>query len=111
MTLLEAIEKTLDISVANKPYFSEIEQNWKNGMNLLVYGDPNEFWAETIPSNTTESAMDLLNGIAQECWKCNWPTNDPEYISIVIDIDGDAIQLTGAHRIEGVTPIGITSGF
>lgn len=110
-TLLESIEKTLDVKIYNQTYWPEVEHNWREGMNLVVYGDPNEFWAETVNSNTREAAIDLLDTIAQECWHCDWPTDDPNYIAFLVDIDGDAIQLTGESRIDGVTPIGITSGF
>jgi hypothetical protein len=109
MTLLEAIENTLEVKIVNTPYFPEIEHNWREGMNLVVYGDPNEFWAETVNSNTREAAIDLLDTIAQECWHCDWPTDDPNYVAFLVDIDGDAIQLTGESH--SVTPIGITSGF
>ena len=110
-TLLESIEKTLDVKIHNQTYWPEVERNWREGISFVVYGDPNEFWAETVASNTRESAMDLLDTIAQECWHCDWPTDDPNYIAFLVDIDGDAIQLTGESRLDGVTPIGITSGF
>lgn len=112
MTLLQAIQKTLNIHVINRGDMAEIEAEWREGMDLVLWAEPADgWWAAPLASNTGEAALDMLDEIAQDCWGEDWPRDDPEYLAIRVDLHGDAVQLTGEPRIHGVVSIGIASGF
>lgn len=112
--LRDAIEKTLGIKTecVCTEAWEQVQHEWRNGNNIILAkeGD-DDWWVDVIYDNSPEGALSHLNKEYRKEYEKDWPANDPDYICVMVTIDGKAVQLTGKPIIDDVVSIGIESGF